>query len=351
MSNAQLFFSGVISVAILYWAYRYLRKGPGATTSPSLQQSQDFILQENRRMFEIFKLFKEKIQAKCSSPHEETGNCVHIGILHIGVKNIRDSVTDRYIIAIPNYNPKKHGYIFDHKYPFICVKYAGGLSSRSYYQHLKDDWNRMTNNLNKPFLSNAAPIEIHKYNDVSKEFQLLHFRQSDRHDESVKVEDNCFQCWIHGPQSQANKKALKNDETIAPEAAKLITKYEGAEESEKKSLLNTIVSKFRSLRTISNSGSYPTKQIEIKNPLSDRIDFHVSDPRLSVGSQGGQIGAKQKNDNDVHIRIDEFSQEEVGLEFEKLWGKVMNQEGMKALSKGNKAALKVKVQELFDASL
>lgn len=303
-------------------------------------------------MFEIFKLFKEKIQAKCSSPHEETGNCVHIGILHIGVKNIRDSVTDRYIIAIPNYNPKKHGYIFDHKHPFIYAGFAGALSSQSCYRQLQAGWNTMTINLNKPFLLNATPIEIYKYISVSKKFQLFPFMQSDRHDESVKVEDNYFKCWLHGPQSQANRKALKNDETIAPEAAKLITKYEGAEESEKKSLLNTIVSKFRSLRTISNSGSYPTIQIEIKSPVSDLLDFPVSNPRLSIGNQGGQIGAKQKNDNDVHIRIDEPSQEEVGLEFNKLWGKVMNEKGMKDLDKEKKKALKSKVmKELFDASL
>ncbi|KAI9003621.1 hypothetical protein BC832DRAFT_559434 [Gaertneriomyces semiglobifer] len=225
------------------------------------------------------------------------GYARHTGFLCISVWR-RDGI-HHFVVAIPVFNPKNLGYNYSGNSASVCVLGHAGVGSAGYYDYLRKSWN-----------DNAAVQAV-------KGSTILDFQPStfDRDTVTVKV-GQMFECWIHFPKVKTQKKFLK-DRKI-DNLDELVDDFQAG-------LVMGLVIAVADLMGDSNSGLYPTMQIQFEN------DPSLKPTRISVDKTGGEVSKKSKRTNDVHIRMPLTNSQPEYIEFDTVWKKLCEDGALTAM--------------------
>jgi hypothetical protein len=179
---------------------------------------------------------------------------------------------------------------------FVYVRGFAGVSSLDYFTHLQGSWNECAELLDgngKAALLACSPVRMYKF--IGNDLNAMEYIRRDA--SSLAIYDGFLEFWIHGPRNNADVKSLA-DTFDAHEFEELVRKALDNETDAVVDLAN-YVDKFRaSCRRY----SFPTFQLEIKNPMEGHLPFPVKNLRLCVDEYGKSVTPSKPDINEVHIK-------------------------------------------------
>jgi hypothetical protein len=145
-------------------------------------------------------------------------------------------------------------------------------------------------------LLSCSPVHLYKIVD-SVPTKLEYERSRDSPNDSLSIFDGFLEFWIHGPRNTGAVKSLPNNFS-ANDFQKFVKAVLDKEDNAQDNLVEFI----KPFRTVCNSFSFPTFQLEIKNPMEGYLPFPVKNLRLMVDEQGGTVHPSNADVNTVHIK-------------------------------------------------
>lgn len=246
---------------------------------------------------------------------------VHVGFLYVAIGNNMGSNTTRYIIVIPFYDPTTHGYNYKVQNPFVYVRGFAGVSSEEYFAHLQEKWFESADLLpdgeGKVALLSCSPVHLYKFVQ-SIPTKLEYNRSNDSSDDSLSVFDGFLEFWIHGPRNTSAVKSLP-----VPFPTEDFQKFVKAVVDKEIKAKENLVQFIEPYRTFCNSFSFPTFQLEIKNPMEGYLPFPAKNLRLMVDEHGGTVHPSNSDVNAVHIKASTLEPPRK-IALSNLWSQMIN---------------------------